>query len=42
MLNDGSYRRIATLTMGKRVMIRFLNSQDRDKLINSNRRYRIL
>ena len=34
MLNDGSYRKMATLNMGKRVMIRFLNSHDRDKLIN--------
>jgi ribosomal protein S18 acetylase RimI-like enzyme len=34
MLNDGSYRKMATLNMGKRVMIRFLNSRDRDGLIN--------
>ena len=34
MLTDGSYRKMATLNMGKRVMIRFLNGQDRDKLIN--------
>jgi ribosomal protein S18 acetylase RimI-like enzyme len=34
MLNDDSYRKMATLSMGKRVMIRFLNSHDRDRLIN--------
>ena len=34
MLNDGSYRKMATLNRGKRVMIRFPNSHDRDKLIN--------
>jgi L-amino acid N-acyltransferase YncA len=34
MLNDGSYRKMATLNMGKRVMIRFLDSHDRDGLLN--------
>jgi ribosomal protein S18 acetylase RimI-like enzyme len=34
MLDDGSYRKMVTLNMGKRVMIRFPNSHDRDGLIN--------
>ncbi len=34
MLSDASYRKMATLSMGKRVVIRMLNSHDRDGLIN--------